>query len=236
MEPRNTYIQAIIDRVHVLQKDSAPGSERSLGSTSHHEVRRYLSVTVGAEFTEGIKQPEDLEAIPPKDTQARVRHLTDVAEKFLERGSYENAFDSLFKAYLLDPVSPYVIACEKTVLPAWELAHRQDLVFDSPKSFTDRGPMTGASSPQALGGDNVAPGGTERPEAEEQRLELLKQQREAERQQRERALWREASNPPKIFGEEDVHDLTEFPSLKTEPRKPEKGFFLKLKRGKFLGH
>jgi hypothetical protein len=64
---------------------------------------------------------------------------------------------------------------------------------------------------------------------------MLKQQREADRQERERALWRQASKPPKIYGEDDLENEIQFPSLKAEPRKPERGFFLKLKRGKFLG-
>ena len=55
----------------------------------------------------------------------RVRELTDAAGTLLNRGLSESAFETLMNAYLLDPVSPDVLACEKRVLPAWELFRKQ---------------------------------------------------------------------------------------------------------------
>lgn len=107
LEPRNSYIQAIIYRIQHLQTQGE-------GTTAP------LEVTVGAEFQSGIKGPEDVPV--PSDLTARVRQLTALANNYLEHGSLDFAFESLMKAFLLDPTSPHVLACEKEVLPAWEKA------------------------------------------------------------------------------------------------------------------
>lgn len=96
---------------------SAPGSPSQDMAT---DAQRYLSITVGTEFKTGVKTTDDKVAEPSSQLQTRIRRLTNAAEGFLENGALKNAFESLMKAYLLDPMSPYVIACEKTVLPAWE--------------------------------------------------------------------------------------------------------------------
>jgi hypothetical protein len=134
------------------------------------------------------------------------------------------------KAFLLDPTSPYVAACEKSVLPAWEHAHRST---NSPS----KGGIT-MSMPKSTGFDGMnqsrvsAPGSLQGKQEQDQRLEALKQQKELERKEKERTLWREASNPPKIFGENDP--MTSDPPPTPEKQEPERGLFSKLKRGKFL--
>ena len=62
------------------------------------------------------------------ELQARVKRLTNVAINLFERGSYETAFDSLMKAYLLDPTSTYVMNCERTLLPAIELMRKRGTI------------------------------------------------------------------------------------------------------------
>jgi hypothetical protein len=72
------------------------------------------------------------------------------------------------KAYLLDPLAPEVLSCEKRVLPAWESTRNQ------------RREIPGSSQQQS----------------DAQRVELLKRQKERDRMERERAVWREASSAP----------------------------------------
>jgi hypothetical protein len=119
LDPDNMYIPAILARIQALQQGDFSGRS-GLQSTIDPQNNRYLSVSVGKEFQNGIRGPQDERQSPPKDLQTRIRALTSVAENFLENGLCKNAFDSLMKAYLLDPMSPYVIACEKSILPAWE--------------------------------------------------------------------------------------------------------------------
>ena len=118
LDPNNSYIPAILDRLDVLES-------RVVADASFMQDqggKRYLSVTVGSEFRNGVKAFRDEPQASAKEIQNRIRRLTSAAENFLENGAYKNAFESLMKAYLLDPLSPYVVACERTVLPAWERA------------------------------------------------------------------------------------------------------------------
>ena len=122
IDPANTYIPAILDRLEVLERSFATETKTSgsLQTQDDKQAGRYLSVTVGAEFKGGVKGKDEKPTPTPKEIQSRIRRLTSAAENFLETGAYKNAFESLMKAYLLDPMSPFVVACEKTVLPAWE--------------------------------------------------------------------------------------------------------------------
>jgi hypothetical protein len=235
LEPENTYIQAIIDRVNDLrnkgQSDSYP-----------------LSVTVGPEFKEGIRTPEDETPLTPKDLEVQIRHLTTVAENFLEKHSYENAFDTLMKAYLLDPMSPYVIACERIVLPAWERVRNKKNSWQPDNPTGTPSPFSSISSTERKfmseshsdGFDHKAK--SKVPPAEnasaqkqlEQRLEFLKQQKELERKEKERSIWRRASKTSNLFGAEDAQPPETDKQSEPKPTKYE-GLFSKLRRGKFLG-
>ena len=127
-DPNNIYIEAIISRTKNLLTGKAPEPPAPAEKPKHASAKqkhRYLSVTVGAEFKDGIKGGQDTAAIESGELQSRIRFLIKAAENFLEQGSYNNAFESLMKAYLLDPGNPYVVACEKMVLPVWELARKQ---------------------------------------------------------------------------------------------------------------
>jgi hypothetical protein len=235
LEPTNNYIQAIIDRVNDIRHTSQ--------SDSHA-----LSITVGTEFKDGVRTSEDETSLTPKDLEGQIRHLTTVAENFLEKRSYENAFDTLMKAYLLDPMSPYVIACEKTVLPAWKHVRKKK----NTKRHSDN--LTGIPTPfssiatteRILMSDSQSDGfdGKIKPKVsfagnpsarkqQEQRLEFLKQQKELERKEKERSLWSQASKPPKLSGAEDTHLPEAGKHSEPKPTKLE-GLFSKLRRGKFL--
>ncbi|MFN0159299.1 MAG: hypothetical protein ACKVRP_14660 [Bacteroidota bacterium] len=225
LDPKNEYITAILDRVNSMQKPTP--------SALSADPQRYLSVSVGPEFASGIKNDE----VSSKDIQGRVRQLTNVAATFLEQGSYENAFDALMKAYLLDPVSPYVITCEKAVLPVWQRQHRPMSASPSLASTllrserkTTMAPPEFTSTPRLQG--SLA--GSDSSQNDHERLEALKLQKEMERQERDRAVWRQASNPPKLFGQTQAPPKNASQENNLEQPKQERGLFAKLKLGKFL--
>lgn len=116
LDPSNQYIDAIIVRAQNLrttQINPAQGRDPALEGT------RYLSLTVGKEFSGGVRPEEGGSA---DQIRLQIRQLTDTASVLLDRGLSESAFDSLMKAYLLDPLNPDVLSCEARVLPAWEKA------------------------------------------------------------------------------------------------------------------
>lgn len=164
LDPANQYIDAIIVRAQNLratQINPAQGRDPAL------EGSRYLSVTIGKEFRGGIR-PE--EAGSPEQIRLQIRQLTDTASVLLSRGLNESAFDSLMKAYLLDPMNPDVIACEARVLPAWERVRRAH-------------------------GDAPPAGANGASRSEMERLSGLVQQKELQRTKKERQTWRLASDP-----------------------------------------
>ena len=228
LDPNNKYIQAIMDRIRFQQNPGEPPSP--------------LSVTVGRQFPGGIKSHDEDETLSPDQIHSRVRSLTSMAEQFLEKGSSDKAFEALMKAYLLDPLSPYVIASEKTVLPAWEFSRTHHSGQDSGRStsagssisFSETGTLSMASAnPGPLKNPLSPQSGALSPSDEQLRMELLKQQKERERFEKERAVWREASKAPKIFGENDQQSNS--PSQENESQKPQTGsLFSRLKLGKFL--
>ncbi len=124
--------------------------------------RKPLSVTIGSDFGKVGGN-----AGPGRDVQSQISRLTGAAEQYLKRGQSALAFDSLMEAYLLDPLNPLVVSCEKSVLPAWE-AFRNKQTSAPPSSL-----MT-----------------------DEQRLARLKAEREAVRQEKERKVWEQASRSP----------------------------------------
>lgn len=162
LDPGNMYIGAIVERARHLQETDKRkfGSLEGFGPSSGFDGHRYLSVTVGKQFDNGIRQASD-EPSSAEDVSVRVRQLTETAQILLKRGLGESAFESLMKAYLLDPVSPDVIACEQRVLPVWESIQEQRAADD-------------ASSNPALSGLR--------------QLDSLLRQKEAELAERERMM------------------------------------------------
>jgi hypothetical protein len=125
--------------------------------------KKGLSVTIGSDFGK-VGAPD----ASSKDVQSQITRLTGAAEQYLKRGQSALAFDSLMEAYLLDPLNPLVVSCEKSVLPAWE-------------SFRNK--QTTTPPPAAAMTD-------------EERLARLKAEREAVRQEKERKVWEQASRSP----------------------------------------
>jgi tetratricopeptide (TPR) repeat protein len=188
LEPENQYILAVLERAQLLQnrgkmKDS--GENTSLSGTDGSGPR-YLSVTVGKEFEQGIKATREEPMLSGQEIRLRVRQLVANADALLSRGLSESAFESLMKAYLLDPLAPEVLSCEGRVLPAWEMTRnaRGQEVFS----------RSGTVAVQAQGD----PG----------RIEALKKQKEAERLEREREMWREASSAPRTGGSSQAPRVT----------------------------
>jgi len=206
MEPDNIYITAIVERIHRLAAESSNGG-------------RFLALTVGNEFQDGIK-PEKEPVRPPEEIDTEIRKLTSKASELVRRGAY---------AYFLDPVSPTLMESEKTLLPAIEMMRKQK----SGKEGSQRMNGLSAFPPSGRKPDN----GTLSPQ-DSQRLEELKRQKEAERVERERAMWREASRLPRIL-EEMLQPVPPKEIEETPPPAPEQkeagGFFSELRHGKFLG-
>lgn len=105
IEPGNKSIRMIRELVKSLQ---AKGGSPSV-------LNRLFSIT--------REQKTPTRTGRTHDGRRRVRSLITSAEQFLSRGEVDNAFESLMRAYLLDPVAPEVIECEHHVLPAWQQLH-----------------------------------------------------------------------------------------------------------------
>jgi hypothetical protein len=166
------------------------------------------------------------------DMKARVQRLVMVANNLFHRGSYETAFDSLMKAYLLDPTDPHVIACEQLLLPAWEMMRKRGTLGDSEimkmngqldAMLVSLNETRSAPKPAALTQSEF------QKTAEEIRIEKLRQKKETERAEKERAAFREASRPR----------TTVHAPIEQKPQPPaspaQGGLFSKLRQGKFLG-
>jgi tetratricopeptide (TPR) repeat protein len=103
--PQNKYILAIIDRISHLKAAKEKASQES--------GNRYLEVTVGSQFTAGVR--DQTRPLP-----SEIDRLTHNAESYLKQGLLNKAFEVLMQAYLLDPLHPAVISCEEQILPSWE--------------------------------------------------------------------------------------------------------------------
>jgi tetratricopeptide (TPR) repeat protein len=197
LEPDNQYILAVLERAHLLQsrgRMKESGENVSPGGTEGSRPR-YLSVTVGKEFEQGIKAMREEPMLSVQEIRLRVRQLVANADALLSRGLSESAFESLMKAYLLDPLAPEVLSCEGRVLPAWEMMRnaRGQAVLSHP----------GAAAVQV--------------EGDPARIEALKKQKEAERLAREREMWREASSAPRTGGASQEPRVTpDTPQSKTK--------------------
>lgn len=246
LDPGNRYIQAIIDRIRVKQNVQSTSNPEQMTSADRHEG---LSVTVGPQFATGLRSTEDDSRLSPEDVHTKIRFLTNMANQYLDNGSSERAFESLMKAYLLDPLSPYVIATEKNVLPAWDFtrAHMnrsdsgssraQDFVIDnlSHLGTTHMSSSNSSGIPSQFASLPSQASSSSQPIDEQMRMETLRQQKEQERLEKERTVWREASRIPKTYGEDDSTDLTS-PTQESgkQPKPQSTGLFSKLRLGKFL--
>ncbi|MBX2991272.1 MAG: hypothetical protein KF749_08890 [Bacteroidetes bacterium] len=107
IEPENKSIHLIRELVRNLRSEQEkPSALRSLFT-----------------FTATEEEPASNREEQERTIQKRVRNLIVSAEHFLSRGAVDNAFESLMRAYLLDPLAPEVLECERRVLPAWQKLH-----------------------------------------------------------------------------------------------------------------
>jgi len=203
LDPGNPYIPAIAERIALLQKMSRHESSKMVRMEGSP---RYLSISVGKEFPGGIRPAETLMPEAEEALQTQIRRLTLVATNLFERGSYDPAFQSLMKAYLLDPTNPDVIACEQKLLPAWESLKGQAGEFGVQERFSRPDIPSGAAAAalritaeteSAASAHGEPPPLNALPPALQKRLEALMRRKAAERTERERALWREASGSPR---------------------------------------
>lgn len=111
-EPDNKYIIAIIERVLSLSTTEA--------NPAQPDPNRYLSVTVGPSFEEGIKPVDNSPVEFPQ--HELIKEFTSIARGYVKIGLPEAAFNALMKAYLIDPIDPEVVSCEREVIPVWNSA------------------------------------------------------------------------------------------------------------------
>ena len=211
-DPNNEYIGAILERVMLL-------SSRD-GAASAHEVESHR-----IEPTVSVSLPKPTE-LPADNVQIQVQRLTAMAHNLYERGSYDTAFESLMKAYMLDPLSTDVEREESVIVPAFELMQKRGTMGSQADSVR---PTVAQLLQQGLASNVPAPAVS----GELSRIDQLKQQKEQERVASERAMWRKASEAP--HAPETDEDSTSDPHL-VSPAAPKHrdGIFARL-RGGFHG-
>jgi hypothetical protein len=228
LDPGNPYIPAIAERIEILQSMMRHDSSKR---NPPAEPMRYLEVSVGKEFPEGIR-PAATQAAPisQEDRQARIHRLTTVALSLLERGSVEPAFQSFMKAYVIDPMSPDIISCANRVLPAWEALIGKSGPFRS-ESQPRRPDVAGAAAAEAQrivagehGADRKLPAGNKGPGTHEERVLAMKRRREMERGTSDQAAWSAASKLPQTSGTSRRDVRTS--SATSSASKEQKGGFL----------
>jgi hypothetical protein len=185
LDPGNTYIPAIVERVQILQ-----GMASEFASQMNGSGTRYLAVSVGKQFPGGVKPVESADL-----SRGKIRRLLTVATTLLERGAYESAYESIIRAEELDSQDPEVQALKVRVLPLYEASMtRRSAGTSGPTRRGDSGgvaaSMAGRLMAEELKVQLVPPQQPENPlPTFEDRLEALRRQKETERLARERALW-----------------------------------------------
>jgi hypothetical protein len=138
-----------------------------MNSENSSNRKKPLSVTIGNDFG---KPATTGAPITHQEAEAHIVRLTSTAQSYLKRGQSALAFQTLMEAYLLDPVHPLVISCEKNVLPAWETFRKQQI-------------MSGGGPPAT----------------DDERLARLKANKDTQRREKERQTWDQASRTPRLF-------------------------------------
>jgi hypothetical protein len=118
-DPHNSFLPNIIERALILEAESAENNAAKQGGSNGNGRRHSLPVTVAKQFESGVKGDEL--PLSSEDVHRRVKMLVDAANVFLGRGLNESAFESLMRAYLLDPLAPEVISGEQKILPVIEM-------------------------------------------------------------------------------------------------------------------
>lgn len=252
-EPANLYIGALVMKAdkgieHVCAAPAEPESD----GTALERRARLASLALRGEFGDGIGllSPGSSDC----GVEGRVRLLTMVAINLYERGSFEEAVQSLMKAHMLDPGSPHVEACERLLQPALETMRKgpapahpvrkaspeeDDPGRENLSAFLQRNVQTVAHDASARIAAGVTPYNVA---GESRRLEALRARQDLERKKREILQWRQASGPPgqhagkrvqKVGRQISPDKLTSSAQQQNTPQLS--AFFSKLKQGKLFG-
>jgi hypothetical protein len=252
-EPANLYIGALVMKAdkgieHVC---AAPAEPENDGTASERRAR-LASLALRGEFGDGIGLLSP--GSPDRGVEGRVRLLTMVAINLYERGSVEEAVQSLMKAHMLDPGSPHVEACERLLQPALETMRKgpapahplrkaspeeDDPGRENLSAFLQRNVQTVAHDASARIAAEVRPYNVA---GESRRLEALRARQDLERKKREILQWRQASGPPgqhagkrvqRVGRQISPDTLTSSAQQQNTPQLS--AFFSKLKQGKLFG-
>ncbi len=212
-EPDNEYIIAIFERVMLLDSrdEDAPAHELLIPQVEHEVT---------------VPQPAHI-LLPEDEVQQQVKHLTTMARDLFERGSFDSAFDSLMKAFMLDPLSKDVAREESVIVPAFELMKKRG-------TLTSPANESRPTTTQILQRGLASGGSGSNPSDQTSRLDQLKQQKEQERSVREREMWRKASGAPRLAGMED-DAVSEAQFVPPTPQKQKDGIFSRLRGGLHIG-
>ena len=203
-EPGNEYINAILERVMLLG------------------TRVEEPPVVAEAKAESPVEVED-------EVQTQVKRLTAMAHDLYERGSYDTAFDSLMKAFMLDPLSKDVVREESVIVPAFELMKKRGTL--TTQQIESR-PTTAQILQQGLSAQVNVPSTA----TQVSRLDQLKHQKEQERLALEREMWRKASEIPRISEVEgDFSTAAEPQVVPTSLEKPKEGLLSRLRGGFHIG-
>ncbi len=149
------------------------------------------------------------------------------------------------QAYLLDPSSPHVLACEKTLRPALDIMQKRGSFLSADLTGSGGQRIQLAQLLLRQSADAASrPEEPRKPEADknspltdpaailqQQRIEALKQRHELAKKEREKEMWRKASSPPTIRSKEQPPPPDDNPK---EPQKAPGGLLSKLRQGKFF--
>jgi hypothetical protein len=252
-EPANPYIGALVMKADkgIENVCAAPAEPENDGTASERRTR-LASLALRGEFGDGIGLLSP--GSPDRGVEGRVRLLTMVAINLYERGSFEEALQSLMKAHMLDPGSPHVEACERLLQPALETMRKgpppahpvrkaspeeDDPGRENLSAFLQRNAQTVAHDASARIAAEVTPYNGA---GESRRLEALRARQDLERKKREILQWRQASGPPgqhaakrvqKVGKQISPDKLTSSAQQQNTPQLS--AFFSKLKQGKLFG-
>lgn len=202
-QPDNLYITAVIQRAEKMRVGP--------GHSQRAPHPKPLTVTVDNRHPSGVRQEP---AESPADVDARIRRLTLVASRLFDRGAFDAAFESLMKAYLLDPGNPLVVACEKQMMPVWNTLRKTGFPGYSPQHYIGAGKVVQAPPPVVVQPPPAAPVATDA----EARLEVRKRQLEQQRKDHEQTIWRNASQAPKTMAARPEQGKPVQPARPVTPR------------------
>lgn len=245
-EPMNVYIGALVVKADrgIEQVCASPAQAVNDGSVSERRAR-LASLAIRGEFGDGIGFMIPGSTDP--GVEGRVKLLTTVATNLYERGSLEEAVQSLMKAHMLDPKNPHVEACERLLRPALETMRKRPMPAPQARAAapdeteSDRWDISAYLQKKALPTSRPAPTvaadvAPYRAAGESRRLEALRARQDLERKKHEIMQWRRASGPPAQRPGTHTKDVgKQIPPAPQQNTPHLSAFFSKLKQGKLFG-